>query len=731
MLGVWIGDTAIPCTPSIAKEKSRVKIGFTKSKTQSREKELMKLAKQFDKNMEGLDVIQEQDGRNHDFFQTASEVGHLHSRKDSVQMETNDKVPEISCALVNKQVEGNTRISMAKEQDSNQKPFDHNVEAALNAIFDGSTQMCSGQLSQDLSDAFLKNSKSTFVKKSSLIEEEIITSETLLTENLPNKTPISPSPQVETALLQKSCVTPCAKKPGASNTHPDGLTASDFEDDWESLLGNELFLMENAEMLELSPSTTAQVTGQKAICTVIAKNDTITSGANMHLGGKLRDSKVTLDHPSKKCNRELRNSGSYTFLSHLSDDESSKLTFTGKKVRVEKPFNNIKDEDCVDVANLNREKEDSRSKCTFNVRACDNSGSHTRYPNEQKYGFSVNTPLKAFVDTAPRGSVFLDKENSICNINQTNGLKFSSTLDDWNDPLVASEMVKACSELETTWEADDVDDDLLYQACDDIERLTQQENKLSKQSESVNTTSRQGSRNICTASKQGSQSVPSKHWNFVSLSVPPSLTGNSQIHKSVKVEKRDPCGDDPNILDATTNLSVCSGNSFDNQRVPIQVNGSKYVLAGNSSLSVSLGRVSTEIVTDTKFSTHQLSHNTLSDKTQNDNKTLRFSKYTFKTKNPQVLCQLNQNCIAGNTPARKIFQDLEKRGTVNSLLAANPQQSSIKYSESLRSSSKDEEERNRKYSPEEIQQKRQEALVRRQAKALALPPAHPAPISLL
>nr|8JZV_B Chain B, Ewing's tumor-associated antigen 1 [Homo sapiens] len=24
-----------------------------------------------------------------------------------------------------------------------------------------------------------------------------------------------------------------------------------------------------------------------------------------------------------------------------------------------------------------------------------------------------------------------------------------------------------------TWEADDVDDDLLYQACDDIERLTQ------------------------------------------------------------------------------------------------------------------------------------------------------------------------------------------------------------------------------------------------------------------
>uniref|UniRef100_A0A8C0XQ47 ETAA1 activator of ATR kinase n=1 Tax=Castor canadensis TaxID=51338 RepID=A0A8C0XQ47_CASCN len=30
MLGVWIGDTAIPCTPSVAKEKSRVKISCTK-----------------------------------------------------------------------------------------------------------------------------------------------------------------------------------------------------------------------------------------------------------------------------------------------------------------------------------------------------------------------------------------------------------------------------------------------------------------------------------------------------------------------------------------------------------------------------------------------------------------------------------------------------------------------------------------------------------------------------
>ncbi|KAL6093199.1 hypothetical protein STEG23_003023, partial [Scotinomys teguina] len=679
MLGVWIGDTAIPCTPSEAKEKSRVKVSCTKLKTQNREKELMKLAKQFDKNMEELDVIQEQEVKNHDFIQATSEVRHLHNCKDSAQTETDDTVPAITCTVTKKHMEGNTRISVAKERDSCQKSFDQNIEAALNAIFDGSTQMCSGQLSQDLPVAFVSSSKTTFVKQSSLIEEEI-TNETLLTENLPNKTPTSTSPQVDTALLQKSSVIPSAKKPEASNKHLDGLTTSDFEDDWESLLGNEPFLMENAEMLEQFPSTTAQVTGQKAICTVIAKNVTITSTTNTNLGGKLRDSKVTPDLPSKTCNRELRNSEEYRFLSHPGD-ESSKLPLTGNKMRFEKSFSNIKDEGCVDVSNLTRVKEDS-PKCTFNACASDNS-SYSRYPNEQKYGLSVNGPLKApIIDTAPLGSVFLGKEYSVCNANQTDGSKFSSSLDDWNDPLVASEMIKACHELETTWEADDVDDDLLYKACDDIERLTQQGNKASEEAERVNHTPKHRPGNAWTASKQGNQVVPSKHWNPVGSSVPLSFTENSLVHKSMKVEKREACGDYPTILDATTNLSVCSKSSYDNQQTPVQVNGSKVTLAGSSCANISLGPVSTEIATNRKLST-QLSHGTLANKAQNDNKKLKFSKFTFKTKNPQ----LNQSCIAGSMPVRKILQNLGKKETVSSF-EAHQQQSSIKHSESMKPSSK-------------------------------------------
>lgn len=731
MLGVWIGDTAIPCTPSVAKEKARVKIRCTKLKTKTREKELMKLAKQFDKNMEQLDVIEHQDRKDHDFIQATSEVGHVHHRKDSVRMEIDDAVPEISCALMKKQMEGNSRMSVAKEEDSSQKPFDQNVEAALNAIFDGSTQMCSGQLSQGVTSSFLINRKTTFLKKNSSTEEEVIPNETLLTENLPGRTPVFPSPQVDTALLRKSCATPCAKKPESSTKHPDGLTPSDFEDDWESLLGNEPFLMENAEMLQPPPSTTAQGTGQNAVCSVTAKHDTITSRANMNLCRQSGDSKVTPDLSSKPWDRELGNSGGYRFLSHPSD-KSSKLPLTGNKMRFEKSLSNIKDEGCVDVSNIARVKEGSRSECTANMCASNSSGSYSGYLNERNNGLRVNLPLKAPVDTVTLGSVFLGKENRLMdqNTNQTTGSKFSSSLDDWNDPLLASEMIEACHEFETTWEADDVDDDLLYQACDDIERLTQQENKGSKQSESINNTSKQGSRNMSTASKQHWNPTSSSMRNPTSSSMPSSLTTNSEVHKSLKVEKRDTYGAYPSILGAATNVSVCFKNSRDNQHVPVQVNSSKLMLAGSSSLNVSLGPVSTEI-TNTKLNTHQLSHITSATQAQNENKLLRVSKFTFKTKSSQFLSPLNQNCIAGSIPVSQILQDLGKKEAVSSVLEANRHQSSINYSEPLKPCSKGEEERNRKYSPEEIQQKRREALLRRKAKAQALPALHSASVSLL
>lgn len=72
---------------------------FNRLKTQNQEEELMKLAKQFDKNMEELDVIQEQNKRNYDFTQMISETEILSNHKDNTQMRSlHNIVPEIDNA---------------------------------------------------------------------------------------------------------------------------------------------------------------------------------------------------------------------------------------------------------------------------------------------------------------------------------------------------------------------------------------------------------------------------------------------------------------------------------------------------------------------------------------------------------------------------------------------------------------------------------------------------------
>uniref|UniRef100_A0A2K6RRB8 ETAA1 activator of ATR kinase n=1 Tax=Rhinopithecus roxellana TaxID=61622 RepID=A0A2K6RRB8_RHIRO len=736
MLDMWIGETAIPCTPSVVKGKSRAKISCTKLKTQNQEEELMKLAKQFDKNMEELDVIQEQNKSNYDFTQMISETEILSNHKDNTQMQSlHNIVPEIDNATKKKPIKGNTKMSMADNQNSSQKPFDQTAEAAFNALFDGSTQKCSGQLSQELPEAFWSTSNTTFVKTNALKEEKIITNETLVIEKLSNKTPRSLSSQVDTPIMTKSCVTSSTKKPETSKRYIDAFTTSDFEDDWENLLGNEPFAMQNVDMPELFPSKTAQVTGQKEICTFNSKTVKNMSRANTNPDARLGDSEVLQDLSSKTCDRELIGA-EYRFSPN--PNKSNKLSSTRNKMKFENSSNKIviqdKIQDCILTSNLTKIKEDILTKST--VYASEKkSALNTRYSNEQKNKCILNQAVKAPVNTDLFGSANLGNETSVSNPNQTSASKLGSFFDDWNDPSFANEIIKACHQLDNTWEADDVDDDLLYQACDDIERLTQQQDirKDSKTSESIceiNNNSEHGAKNMFTISKQGSNLVQSKHLNPDSASVQTSLTNSSQTDKPMKMEKGEMYGNSPRFLGATnltmySKISNCQINNLHvpctNTDVPIRVNSSKLVISGSS--SVTSDNMNTEIATyKKKLSTKQLCHKSITDESQsNRNKTVGFSKFTFtRMKNSQILSQFNQNCITGSVSDTKITQGVEKKKSVNPLLEeAVGQQSLVKFSESSKQSSKEEEERNRKCSPEEIQRKRQEALVRRMAKARA------------
>ncbi|XP_004691521.1 PREDICTED: ewing's tumor-associated antigen 1 [Condylura cristata] len=737
MLGMWIGETAIPCTPSVAKGKSRAKINCTKLKTQNREEELMKLAKQFDKNMEELDVIQEQNKRNHDFIQAISEAKTLNNYEDNVQMQLYDTVPEVDNAIIKKKpTKENTRIPVMNDQNTSQKPIDQNVEAAFNAIFDGSTQKCSGQLSQDVSHISFTASNTIFGKKSVLKEENVIANETLVAEKLANKTPGSLSHQIDTPITP-SCVTSYIKEEEAFNKHTDAFTTNDFEENWENLLGNEP-IFRNIEVPELSPvSETSQVADQKGICTFNNNNDKSQSRLNNTTPDtRLIDSKK-LQFSSKTHNSELSCDGKHK-LSPNPSDKPNKLIFTGNK-KFEKSFSKVivqdKFQDCTIASNLTKVKKDMHTKFISNVNPCEtNSTLNTGYSNEQKEKSSFNQSIKTTANIDSFDSETLGNKTSIHNPNQTNASKLGSFFDDWNDPLFANEIIKACHQLENTWEADDVDDDLLYQACDDIEKLTQQQDNTrdSKTSESLlesHNSSKHEARNSFTTSKQGSQSVKPQLNLSISLQTS-SLTNSPQINKSVKIEKRKVCGNSPSFLGATTNLTIYPNNSscpannlhisWNNIGVPIKLNSSNLVQTGSSSLSSD--HMHTEMASGKKnLNTQHLSCQTLTDEAKNNlNRTVRFSKFNFtRVKNSQ-LSQFNQDYRTGSISDTKITQCLEKSKTVGPLCGdAIKQQSLVKLPESSKQPSKEEEEKNRKYSPEEIQRKRQEALVRRMAKAQA------------
>lgn len=662
----------------------------------------MKLAKQFDKNMEELDVIQEQNKQNHDFIQMISEAETLNNYKDNVQIQLlHDIVPEIDNAIIKKPVKGNTKISVGSDQYSSQMPFDQNAEAAFNAIFDGSTQKCSGQLSQDWSDDFW-NTITTFGEKSALKEEKIITNKTQVTEKLPNKPPTSHSHQADTPGTTKSYVTSNTKEPNAFNKCMDAFTTGDFEEEWENLLNNEPFVTQNVEMSEpfLAPKI-AQIVDQKEICTINNENDKSNLRINVSLDAGFRDSKILLDVSSKTPTSELIGAGKYRF-SPDSNDKPNKLLSIENKVKFEKSFNKPiqdKTQDCSVAPDPTKVKEDIHTKCISNVNASQKKSTlNTGYSEEQKNKSIFHQSFKTHSNIVPFDSAALNIAN------QTNASNFHSLPDDWNDLSFGNESDKTCHQLENTWEADDVEDDLLYQACDDIERLTQQQDmrKDSKTLENIleiNNSSKQGAKTMFTTSKQENQSVQSTHLKLSRVSAQSSsLTNSSQKNKSVKMQKGEICGNSPNFSGVTTNVTPYSKNSsclinnlpvsWNNTDVPVQVNSSRLALT-SSSVNVNSDQMRTQIASYKKLNTRPLSHRTITDEAQSNlNNTVRFSKYTFtKIKNSPVLSQINQNCITGSISDTKITPSLEKNRTVNSLCGKAVQQQSLVKPESLKQTS--------------------------------------------
>ncbi|XP_074532703.1 uncharacterized protein etaa1b [Halichoeres trimaculatus] len=198
----WIGDSAVSCTPDIPKPRMR-----KRSTRQSSVEDLMKLARQFDENMQ-------QDR------ETSDELNRVNSN-------LNETVNTSEATL--KETPFSTNVKDSKCLSSSAQ-----VEAELNALFDCSTQNISGRLSQGSS----ASSSTQEVKKQPGIPAE------------PQKS--------EQKVSDKS--DPAAKPAEAKG--PTGVS-DDFDDDWENDdLLNDSFVLAVTQnpnkLLNASPKTIVQ-----------------------------------------------------------------------------------------------------------------------------------------------------------------------------------------------------------------------------------------------------------------------------------------------------------------------------------------------------------------------------------------------------------------------------------------------------------------------------------------
>ncbi|NWX10745.1 ETAA1 protein, partial [Caloenas nicobarica] len=487
LLGTWIGEDAIPCTPAVVKVRARTKLTCTRDlKIKNPEEELMKLAKEFDKNLVELDAVQEQERLGHDFIQTTSESSN--NSKDEANMKNPKslfgEVSETDTGLSLKPVAQSTGIAAADPcQSSSQKPVDFEAEIALRALFDCSTQKCSGQLSQGLSDVSLNTS--CHENKSTLEEEhlpeqirdmqhgnlEAHHKDTLCALGSVNRT----LPKPDSHPLTKK--NPSSLKPQlVVSSKLAGVVSDDF-DDWDTdFLADDSFVMQITQHPELISTEEAPA---------LPRNPSVHGFSD---GSTTKERKARASHG--KC-----------------DVEPGKISSICKSAQ-NSNLNYIPVSTQSEVKNGNGTIQPKSDPLPFFPSR---SNPHRQW-NEKPGTNTNNVFCQSSSDSTNMKSKDLTKVVNQANTGHLNQVEISNkrplSFDDWNELKFSDEVLDMFCESDSLWDANCEDDELLYQVCDDIEKQTQsqdvkQGNERGKTMQGASINSRPNVFNSFPASKQG------------------------------------------------------------------------------------------------------------------------------------------------------------------------------------------------------------------------------------
>ncbi|NXQ20400.1 ETAA1 protein, partial [Peucedramus taeniatus] len=488
LLGTWIGEDAIPCTPVLVKGRPRTKLSCARDlKVKNPEEELMKLAKEFDKNLVELDAVQVQEKLGHNFIQNTLEPSCI--SKDEINVKNQKSLlgedSETDPAVSLKPVGQSTGIPVAEpSQSSSQKSVDLEAEVALHALFDSSTQKCTGQLSQGLSDIPLNNS---FHKIKSTLEEE----------NLPEKVEDTQHgnaeayrkdtlfaiggvdqtvPKPDTDTLKKKNP-PCLKTQLVPSAKLAGAVNDDF-DDWDTdLLADDSFVMQITQNPELiSTEEPPQIPANPFVHDFSDASRTKQRKTKaLHGKGDLKPDKI------KSVWKSTQNSD----LNHIPVSLQSEIKNGNDSTEPKS--------DALPVfplrSNPQRQPAGKPGNNTHTISYQSSSVSTIMKPNDL-------TKVVNQANTGHSNQVEIPK-------------KCPLSFDEWNEPKFSDEILGMFCGSDGLWDANYEDDELLYQVCDDIEKQTQsqdvkQGNEKIKTVQGAGVNSRSNADNSFPVSKKGS-----------------------------------------------------------------------------------------------------------------------------------------------------------------------------------------------------------------------------------